>query len=288
MCVLIASLKFPTKEFLEASMEGNPDGIGIAYWTPLGVKYKKGIKFDELLKIGEQFDPSQSNSMLIHFRKSTVGAAVPQLCHPFPVSKEEDLNNIEGTAKVVFAHNGSVTDWRNYITSALGSVNKLPSGEHWSDTKALAFCLGAWGVNYINILNDGKNRFATLDDTGLITKYGEWHVVEKELIWSSVNVRLRSVQTHTTNHSYNNGNRATNASNVSSAVDDDRVIAVPVENPNANNLVVITRGAHVERRGETTSAFGNPAILGPTKPSSFVEAKNGGRFSIVDTDTIIG
>jgi len=291
------SFKFPEKALLEASHEQNPDGIGIAYWTDKGIVFKKGIKFEQLMEYEKKIP--EGTAMIIHFRRATVGAGVPELCHPFPVTTKEALNHTEGIADVVFAHNGGIGEWRNYITAALSSKNPLPSGDHWSDTKAIAFVLGTYGVNYLNIIDDGKQKYATLDKEGRIKRWGTFTEVEKDKIYTSQNItpkRNYAQQQQQQNHSpkWNQGNTQ-NGYNTS---DEDKVIAVPVDNPNAHALVVISRGASVETREDnkpavtTTMQNQVQGPVGPVPASSPITpcmrsnpGTKPGRFSPIDIDT---
>ncbi len=235
MCLLICSTIFPPKDLLEAGAEQNSDGIGIGYLSEGGVAYYKGLKIEELLKFSDII--KEGVPALIHFRKATVGGSVPELCHPFPINfpytrkNNEEINSTKGITKLIFAHNGSILDWRTYVTNAFSKDVPVPSGKHWSDTKAIAFCLGVYGPNYLDILNDNRQKFATLNDKGKITRWGEWYEYSKG-IHTSYNITTKKYQVHP--HTQTGG-----GTHVS---DDDKVIAIPVENPNARQLVLITRG----------------------------------------------
>ncbi len=190
MCLLIAATKFPEYDLLKAAEEQNSHGIGIAYLTSKGVKYYKGITLDELMK----FRGLQTH-MLIHFRIATVGEKVPQLCHPFPITKDVELN-LEGTTNAVLGHNGTVSSWKDYMLNAISWNNPVPPGHHWSDTRGLAFLVHTYGAPIINLL-DGQ-RIAILSDGEKpeygprgVAMYGNWHVYQEDAVWTSLPMKYR-------------------------------------------------------------------------------------------------
>ncbi|KUK13786.1 MAG: hypothetical protein XD52_0930 [bacterium 42_11] len=114
MCVMIykeAGGKIPNKDILERCWNANPHGAGIAVVTRGGVFFTKGLMtFEAFLKklkeLEESFDLTEHKT-LIHFRYGTSGGIRPEMTHPFPV-EGNDIDSMEGWAKVILAHNGVI------------------------------------------------------------------------------------------------------------------------------------------------------------------------------------
>lgn len=239
MCIIFAGIQFPDKELLEAAAEQNQDGIGIGFQSSKGIRYYKGLSLKELLNFSNIGEVPQ----IIHFRKSTVGGAIDQLCHPFPITRKEDLNNLRGYAKAIFAHNGTVGEWRQYMIPALSHSTPIPPSEHWSDSKAIAFLLDIYGIDFLSLIAESKQRFAVLDKNGL-RRWGDWQTLEKDKLWSSQKITPKSQQSTFSNHTQGWSASHSAANRISSAggTYDDRVVAIPVNNPHAHELVIVTRG----------------------------------------------
>lgn len=243
MCLLIACTTFPSDEILDAGFESNPDGIGIGYKTAKGpLKYYKGLKMTEL----KNFSNLANTPMLIHFRKASIGEVVPELCHPFPITQKSDINNTRGYAEALFAHNGNVTDWRTLLIPALSRDKPLPEGEHWSDSKAIAFLVSVYGKGFLTLIAE-RQKFAVLDKTG-ISRWGDWHKISDTIHCSYNPIKTKYVYP-SNNYIGGAGHGSTKISGAgtgSFSSSDDRVVAVSVPNPNANKLVIVTRGKKVQ------------------------------------------
>jgi len=182
MCLLIvAPEQFPDDEVLAKGEEKfGWDGIGVA-WRQNGlVHWRKGITLEQLKAIGKD----TKGPWLIHFRQSTVGKAMPELCHPFPVNKDVSLK-LEGKAMSVLAHNGHWNNWANRLLNSLGK-HELPDGP-WSDTRAMAFLTAIHGREYMKLVDHAETgdfgRIAILSNTGPVfmmgrnwSKYKDLHV----------------------------------------------------------------------------------------------------------------
>lgn len=182
MCLLIAAERFPSMELLALGDKQNPDGGGIAYLDKGKVVWEKGLSYIDFLDFKFIEGP-----MLIHFRMATVGEPVPELTHPFPVTKGVELNT-KGETDVVFAHNGHVHEWKELLLPAIDTNNPLPGGEYWSDSRAMAFLVHRYGENFLNLITGQK--FATLSRNG-IKRWGSWHKYDDK-IWTSYDPSMRN------------------------------------------------------------------------------------------------
>lgn len=165
MCLLIVSKKgLPHEEVLRLGDMQNPHGAGIA-WTESGkVKWKKGLKLEEL----EQFR-DLTGPVLVHFRFASSGGQRAELNHPFTVDARASTA-LEGEAEMVMMHNGH---WHGFSKSLMENVDyppkELPKGP-WSDTRAIAWLGHIKGVNFFDNV---KEKIATLSSNGEINIYRE-------------------------------------------------------------------------------------------------------------------
>ena len=167
MCVAIiipGAAKWPSKETLLACEKANQHGGGIAWTDPDKriVRWKKGITAEEIYEITQQVKPPG----LIHFRISTAGGVVPELCHPFPVTKESSLA-LEGTAHQVMIHNGHFSKWDEILLLKMPPGKKLPSGS-LSDSRAMAWLASHYGQNFFLLTGE---KIACLDGMGRTVWY---------------------------------------------------------------------------------------------------------------------
>jgi len=166
MCLLIVyEDKFPTRRVLELGASRNPHGAGIAWVEDGKVKWKKGLKLEELFNYEDKTGPG-----LVHFRLSTVGGDNPLLCHPFPVSETAEVD-LEGEADKVLAHNGHWMDWQKCVSNVVNRDKPLPPAP-WSDTRGIAWLTSHYGDDWLDWLSE---KVAVLDKNG-IQPYGRgWH-----------------------------------------------------------------------------------------------------------------
>ena len=150
MCLLIISNNCrPDSKVLKAGEEQNPDGIGVAYRRKKSVFWKKGISMYELEDILETEKPP----FIVHFRLASAGGNHPGLCHPFPITKDFNLQ-LEGHADAVIAHNGHMKGWEHLALSTF-----IKTGEHiangpWSDTRLMSWLVAHNGPNILSFLNE--------------------------------------------------------------------------------------------------------------------------------------
>jgi hypothetical protein len=181
MCVIIACPKnLPSLEILKTCEENNKDGGGIAYPKDGMIYYEKGLDAKEihrhLLKL------KNVRPAVIHFRISTVGGKSTGLCHPFPIDVQAGTGK-RGIAEAVLFHNGHWTKWKETLTSAfLGKGAKVPKGD-WSDSRAMAWLLGNYGIEMMDFLEIFRDRIAILGKNKKIKLYGEFE--EKDGIYYS-------------------------------------------------------------------------------------------------------
>ena len=181
MCVILTletskDLEKITLEILKSCELTNPDGNGYATLKDGAVKFEKGVTMEYIfqqIELGEIVAPC-----IIHARITSQGVTTPSLCHPFLISENTE-NKMSGTLEnneSVLFHNGTVSNWRNMVLqTAMGSGRQLPKGE-MSDTRGLAFVLQTLGIQALNYLDVGSDKFAILSQSGL-TRFGSWHDV---------------------------------------------------------------------------------------------------------------
>lgn len=148
MCLLIKlDGEWPSDAILEAGVAQNRDGIGIAFPDGDKVQYHKGITMEQLMSYKEQ----GVTKGLIHFRMTSIGPTIPQLCHPFPISKKTG-NNLSGRVEQVLAHNGHWAKWEDWVWDNLKHA-PMPRGA-MSDTRAIAWLTGIHGMGFLRMLNE--------------------------------------------------------------------------------------------------------------------------------------
>ncbi len=162
MCNIMVCYRIPTEEELTASWQSNNHGAGVAWNNGEKVYYKKGImKIEDLKKIIEKIKPPY----VIHFRLASIGAKIPELTHPFVISKEiSNPLQYEGEHSVLF-HNGTEREAVNmFMMYCLLKNKKIP--EHFSDSLCIAKLVCVLGYNYLRHL-DGK--FCIVEPKKIIT-----------------------------------------------------------------------------------------------------------------------
>ena len=186
MCVIVtkpAGAKMPADSILEQMWISNPDGAGFAYTLNNKVYVEKGfMKLKDLtnaLAGLEKRLKTNANrslddvSLLVHFRITTHGGTVPQLTHPFPISRDTNyLLSTDYQADVVLAHNGIIStvtttpqnsDTTQYIRDIL--VPMKQSNRRFMESKHMLEII----ENTIN-----SSRFTFLDKTGEFHFVGDW------------------------------------------------------------------------------------------------------------------
>jgi hypothetical protein len=160
----------PSDEMLRYAATQEPDYAGVA-WAEKGmVRWKKGLEIDEVL---DWLKTNPPFPYFIHFRAASVGGKTKELSQPFPISPNVSTA-LEGQAKMVLAHNGTVGGWKSDLKDIVyGAKIKLPDGQ-WSDTRVLALAAQHFGVPFLPTLVD-KDRIVVLTSKGkLFHISGEW------------------------------------------------------------------------------------------------------------------
>lgn len=168
MCLAIykpKTSKFPSKATLKTAWENNPHGAGLAIITGNEVKIIKGLMtFDELILVIES-GLFNDNEVVIHLRWSTSGSIIPELTHPFPVSRDnKDLMSLEIETDKAVIHNG---------------VMFSPKINDYSDTAIFTKFLALKS----NITDDEIKSIIKNDRLAIVTKdgvnlYGNWEIID--------------------------------------------------------------------------------------------------------------
>lgn len=168
MCVIIiAPPKVrPGHATLEACAEANPHGGGIAWRAGGLVHYRKTDSVDEIHRIASQ----AKGEVVIHFRIASVGGVLPELRHPFPVTKRAGLAD-GGTAGAVLFQNGTWSGWREAVSNAVREGNREPAGP-MSDARAAAWLTCLYGESYLSALE--PSRWVLFAASGTVA-HGRWH-----------------------------------------------------------------------------------------------------------------
>jgi hypothetical protein len=196
MCViaLCNTRRINKPEFFEA-FRCNKDGAGMAWREEDKMRYVKGIMKDkDAWACYNDLIKENNFPHVVHFR---VGSPViPELTHPFIISKDSELFlNYEGNQSLLF-HNGIVSNWKSLLLPIF-IVNKIiPEGE-FSDTRMVAILINDLGEKVLEFV-DGK--YAIFDQEKL-KYFGSWEEESEGIVWSNKSYKLTSHNNH-----YNQGN----------------------------------------------------------------------------------
>ncbi len=189
MCVIVVCEESrPSSRSVDLMWKRNPHGGGIAWREEIQefdgndtVTTKKILRFKKGLDLSEMQDLIKTLPLpfVAHFRIQTVGGTTKFLTHPFPVGMDTDLR-LEGTAESVLFHNGNWRQWdmvmKEAVRLGIGHV-RIPSGSHWSDSRAMAWLGGVYGLGYFDVMLDEKIIVFSADDIqifGGTSKYDSW------------------------------------------------------------------------------------------------------------------
>lgn len=110
MCLAIYKPKFqefPERSVLTNAWNHNPHGAGLAIARKNGVEIIKGIM--TLLDLFQVLENPELyyEDVVLHFRWSTSGKIIPELTHPFPVTKKNsDFRQMNFITEKAIIHNG--------------------------------------------------------------------------------------------------------------------------------------------------------------------------------------
>jgi hypothetical protein len=182
MCVaiIITGDNLPTLNHLQQMHNANSDGAGVGWINSKGrAQWLKGLKPEQVDKVLQKVP----RPCLVHFRFATVGGAIPELTHPFPVT-EDMATSVQGSADEILIHNGHWSDWDEYYKTYVQEVgNDLPGGV-WSDTRFAAFLMAKFPEERDAIAAEVGGRVAILSARDGISYYGDW-VEDQPGLWYS-------------------------------------------------------------------------------------------------------
>lgn len=157
--------------------QSNRDGGGVAWLNDIGeIEFVKGLEAHEIQKL---IDEKKINlPCIIHFRISTCGYVGNELTHPFPISKNAELD-LKGICEIgAFFHNGILMSWRDQLVNlVIGNGIKMPKGE-FTDSRFLALASYYHGIEILKYLDDGGNKFAILQKDGIKLFGGHWYDID--------------------------------------------------------------------------------------------------------------
>ena len=160
----------PSRPTLERCAEANPHGAGIAWRERGAVHWVKTADLGEIERLARR----KAGEIVIHFRIASVGRPIPELRHPFPVTRRAGLAPT-GTAGAVLFQNGTWSGWSDALQAASAAGVRVPDGE-MSDARAAALLVHG-------LTHEGRQRFFAKAGQsrwvwfGATTTevYGEWH-----------------------------------------------------------------------------------------------------------------
>lgn len=148
MCVIISMIKtVPSLKTFKKCEEANGDGGGISWIDGDMVKWKKGIKAEEVYEIAKK----AGGNCVAHFRIGTIGGKDFGLCHPFPITNDCPTS-LEGTAKRVLFHNGHWHKWDDVCMEMVLFKNAYFPGGDWSDSRAMAWLISHCNSSFLKFL----------------------------------------------------------------------------------------------------------------------------------------
>lgn len=210
MCIAVfkpAGQKAPTFETLKQCFKRNPDGAGFMVAINDTVVIRKGFMtykaFEQAYK--SFFDGLQDTdySIVYHFRIGTQGGNVPELTHPYPLTRDyAQMRKLESECEIGVAHNGiirltsewGVKDRNDSMTFIAQYLVDIINGNHYWSQKPEK-------VRLVNrLLGDGyPNKLAVLSKTGYCALIGNW-IKDNGIYYSNTSYEIPRVpkQTHKT------------------------------------------------------------------------------------------
>lgn len=181
MCIIaICERRALTKKEFDACWENNSHGMGYAHWTGNRIESAKGfMKKDEAWKVYRYVRLPH----VVHFRIRSAGEVTKALTHPFLITpdSEEFTGNCPDNATPLLFHNGTVSDWKSLLSSAMMHTKQFPGGE-MSDSRAMAIAVSVAGEQLLNLFTYMK---WVVVDKGGYRKYGDWAEGEDGLLFSN-------------------------------------------------------------------------------------------------------
>jgi hypothetical protein len=177
MCVIaVYESNYPKAEDL-VNMESMNQHLGGIAWIEGGqVHFRKGINAKEIMNTIRE--KSIKLPFCIHFRIASIGVVDKKLNHPFPINSDASLE-LEGVADSVLFHNGTWSEYGDYLTRVcmLKGI-RAPEGLI-SDSRVMAWLAHHYGPNFVSSAIDSESKVCILTPNG-ITKFGRWHEFKSE------------------------------------------------------------------------------------------------------------
>ena len=201
MCIAVIKPKnvdFPTKEQLKNCFDSNPHGAGFMYSDGENLIIKKGfMSFKSFMEAFEKENISKDKLVFFHFRIATHGLIDEGNTHPFPITKNIDMQRQQESVFKGYGliHNGIFHydkeeflkyDVNNLISDTMlfaiqiqeafekdmTDINNLNT---ISDAIVYAMCKNSEAINNAisnNII--GYNKVAIMNEKEELFKYGNW------------------------------------------------------------------------------------------------------------------
>lgn len=120
MCIICISdkgIRQPNKAELFTMFDNNPHGSGYMFARNGKVEIHKGfMTFDDFMTAIRTEEFTEDDVVIYHFRISTQAGVNPEMCHPFPLSRNiEDTKVLDCRCDAGVAHNGII-----HMTSDMG------------------------------------------------------------------------------------------------------------------------------------------------------------------------
>ncbi len=211
MCIAVfkpAGQKAPTFETLKQCFKRNPDGAGFMVAINDTVAIRKGFmtysSFEKAYKSFFNGLNDKDYSIVYHFRITTQGGSVPELTHPYPLTRNyAEMRELKSECELGVAHNGiirltseyGVTDRNDTMTFISTYLVDIIHGNHYWSQKAEK-------VRLVNRLlgNGYPNKLAVLSKTGYCALIGNW-IKDNGIYYSNTSYVMPRVPKHKQNTS---------------------------------------------------------------------------------------
>jgi len=166
MCVIaVYDKNYPKLEDLESMELMNSHGGSLAWRENGMIRYVKNIKAKEIMDIIEV--QKIQLPLIIHFRIASVGSVSPELCHPFPISSEVELN-LSNTSQAVLFHNGTWAEWSDYLIRVCIAKNIHAPNDKISDSRVMAWLAFHYGYNFLASVIDKSDKVVIFTPTEIM------------------------------------------------------------------------------------------------------------------------
>lgn len=283
MCLIIASPngKRISREILEDAERTNSHGGGLAWFDQANktIQFRKGLELKDVESLFETDVKDQP--WVVHFRINTVGGVCDELTHPFTIDKDASVAS-SGNASSVFFQNGTFNEWKQYLMNASArSGIKIPPLP-WSDSRAIAFCLGVYGKHLLSLL-DNSSRFlvfdADEDDDNRMMLWGKWEDHDEFKFSNSGNIafRRRTYDNWQNSHSSNQsrGSGSTNPSQAATAANNGSGTNDASRNSSSSNSSSNSSSSADSPTAETRGTTGSQSTVRSSRNTKGYVPKNG-------------